>query len=156
MKVNPKCKGCGDRFTPKYTSFEKYCRKDECRQEEIAQRKEKSKPNLQLKSFKAIPKVSKKRQVENLQYQVLRKEFLEKKENQTCFIDGCHKRADTIEHTAGRLGYYDDWARDNKVSLYLDVRFWKPCCLQHNLELENNPELSKKYQLSKLTGKPKN
>ena len=52
----------------------------------------------------------------------------------------------------GRVGYADDWARDNKISLYLDIRFWKPCCLAHNLELENNPELSKKYQLSKIHG----
>ena len=50
----------------------------------------------------------------------------------------------------GRKGFADQWAKDNNISLYLDERFWKPCCLAHNLELENNPELSKKYQLSKI------
>ena len=110
-------------------------------------------PNLKLKSlYKPIPKVSKKRQIENLKYQVLRTEFLGKKENQICFIDNCNKIADTIEHTMGRKGFADDYARDNNISLYLDIRFWKPCCNAHNLELENNPELSKKYQLSKIHG----
>ena len=31
----------------------------------------------------------------------------------------------------------------------------QPCCNFHNLELERNPELSQKYQLSKITGKEK-
>lgn len=52
----------------------------------------------------------------------------------------------------GRIGYADDWAIENGITLFLDVRFWKPCCLEHNLELENNPELSKQYQLSKIHG----
>ena len=113
-------------------------------------------PDLKLKSiYKPISKVSKKRKVENLQYQVLRTEFLGKKENKICFIDNCNKIADTIEHTMGRKGFADEYARENNISLYLDKRFWKPCCLKHNLELENNPELSKKYQLSKISGKPK-
>ena len=76
-------------------------------------------------------------------------------ENLRCFIDDCNKRADTIEHTMGRKGFADDWAIENNVSLLLDVRFWKPCCNEHNLELERNPELSQKYQLSKITGKEK-
>lgn len=91
--------------------------------------------------MKPIPKVSKKRQIQNLQYSVLRTEFLGKKENQICFIDGCNKQATTIEHRAGR------WGKN-----FLDTSTWAGCCLEHNLELEKNSELSKQYQLSKIHG----
>lgn len=107
------------------------------------------------KEKKPIPKFSKKREKENREYTIKRLQFLAQPENLRCFIDGCNKRADTIEHTMGRKGFADDWARENNVSLLLDVRFWKPCCNYHNLELERNPELSQKYQLSKITGKAK-
>ena len=69
-----------------------------------------------------------------------------------CFIDGCKNVANTIEHSAGRKGFYDDWARDNNIPLLVDKRFLKACCLAHNGELENNPELSKQYQYSKVSG----
>lgn len=107
------------------------------------------------KEKKPIPKFSKKREKENREYTIKRLKFLAQPENLRCFIDGCNKRADTIEHTMGRKGFADDWARENNVILLLDVRFWKPCCNEHNLELERNPELSQKYQLSKITGKAK-
>ncbi|AZA75888.1 hypothetical protein EG358_07125 [Chryseobacterium indoltheticum] len=107
------------------------------------------------KPKKAIPKVSAKRKIENPQYTIKRLQFLAQPENLRCFIEGCNKRADTVEHTMGRKGFADQWARDNNISLYLDVRFWKPCCNDHNLELERNPELSQKYQLSKISGNAK-
>ena len=107
------------------------------------------------KEKKPIPKVSAKRKIENREYTIKRLQFLAQPENQRCFIEVCKNRADTIEHTMGRKGFADDWARENNVSLLLDVRFWKPCCNEHNLELERNPELSQKYQLSKITGKEK-
>ena len=91
-----------------------------------------------FESPEPIKKISNKRKVENKEYNKLRKAFLA--ENTVCFIEGCNKVADTIEHTAGR------------GINYLNVDTWKPCCLEHNLELENNPELSKKYQLSKIHG----
>lgn len=107
------------------------------------------------KPRKPIPKVSKKRKIENKQYTVKRLQFLAQPENLRCFIEGCNKRADTIEHTRSRIGFADDWARENNISLYLDDRFWKPCCNEHNLELERNPELSQKYQLIKISGNEK-
>lgn len=102
------------------------------------------------KGKKSINKVSPKREVENKQYTIDRKEFLFRPENSKCFIEGCNRQANTIEHTKGRKGFADEWARLNNISLLLDQRFWKPCCIQHNLELETNPELSKKYQLSRI------
>ena len=108
-----------------------------------------------IKINKPINKQSKKRAVDQLQYSADRLIFLAKEENKTCFIEGCNRLANSIEHIRGRIGYADDYARDNNISLFLDERFWKPCCIEHNLELENNPELSRKYQLSKISGKEK-
>lgn len=135
-------KNCGNIFK-QYNSFQKFCGSV------CAIKNQKPK---KVKVYAPIKKVSKKRQIENAKYIVLRISFLSNPKNKICFIDGCEKEATSIEHSAGRLGFYDDFARDNNISLYLDVRFWKPCCLEHNLELENNPELSKKYQLSKIHG----
>lgn len=104
---------------------------------------------------KRIPRRTKKGQKEDRKYTIKRLQFLSIPGNQRCFIDGCNRRADTVEHTRGREGYADDWARENDITLYLDERFWKPCCLEHNLELERNSDLSEKYQLSKISGKQK-
>ena len=85
--------------------------------------------------------MSAKRVIESKIYSRTRIEFLSKPENMICFIDGCPKPATTIEHTAGRIG-----------SKYLDQEFWKPCCQEHNQELENNSKMSNQYQLSKTHG----
>ncbi|MDR2223591.1 MAG: hypothetical protein LBE34_12805 [Flavobacteriaceae bacterium] len=134
--AKPKTCKCGKEFK-QYNSLQKYC--------SYSCQSKYAKP-------KRVNKVSKKRQEDNEIYSVIRKEFLSKEYNQICFIEGCNKQANTVEHSIGRIGYADDWARENGITLFLDVRFWKPCCLEHNLELENNPELSKKYQLSKIHG----
>jgi len=107
------------------------------------------------KVFKKIPRRSKKGQKEDRQYTIKRLQFFAIPGNQRCFVEGCNSKADTIEHTRGRKGYADDWGRDNKISLLLDERFWKPCCNFHNLEFERNSDLSEKYQLSKISGKQK-
>ncbi len=109
------------------------------------------KPDLKLKSLYKIPKFSEKRKALMPIYEKVRIEVLVESEFK-CFIDGCTNVANTIEHSAGRKGFYDDWARDNNISLLVDKRFLKACCLQHNGELETNPELSKKYQYSKVSG----
>lgn len=139
-----KCSECGSEFK-QYNSLVKHC-SNTCKSK-----------TLKIGTIKKVPikKFSKQRLIESPKYTLLRKEFLSKPENSKCFIDGCNRKANTIEHTRGRRGYADEWAKENKITLYIDVRFFKPCCIQHNLELENNPELSKKYQLSKITGKPK-
>lgn len=83
-------------------------------------------------------------------YVKIRKEFLSRPENQKCFIKGCTRKANTIEHRAGRKGFADKWARMNDIPLLIDERFFAPCCLQHNQELEKNSKLSKEYQLSRI------
>ena len=101
-----------------------------------------------------ISKVSEKRKALNPLYAAVRIEVLVEAEFK-CFIDGCQNVANTCEHTMGRKGFADQWARDNDIPLLNDRRYLRPCCMAHNGELETNPELSKKYQFSKISGKPK-
>lgn len=99
---------------------------------------------------KKIKQMSDKRKEQTKDYTFARKEFLSRPENQKCFVEGCKRKANTVEHTKGRAGFADDWAREQNLPLLLDERFWEPCCLHHNLEFETSPELSKKYQQSKI------
>lgn len=150
MQTKPKPKQCGNpdcdnMFTPKFKTTEKYC-SYKCATDCIVKHKGNNPKPWDLKRTPIkkdpnyrIPKRSKKKQKQDRIYTARRIVFL--KENPVCFIDGCNKPANTVEHTAGRIG-------DN----YLDESTWQPCCLEHNLELEDNPELSKKYQVSKIHG----
>jgi hypothetical protein len=133
---------CSNEFSP-YNSLQKYC------SYQCTVKNQKQKPKKQIKR---ISKFSPKRKKENALYLKKRILFLEKPENKICFIDNCERTSTTIEHRMGREGYADDWARQNGITLYLDERYWAGCCFDHNLQLENDPELSKKYQLSKLHG----
>lgn len=108
------------------------------------------KPPKEKKKPKGVKKVSDKMRDLKAEYNFERKLYLAKPENKTCFVNGCARVANTVEHTKGRKGFADKWARDMDVPLMLDQRFWKPCCLKHNLEFESNPELSKQYQLSQI------
>ena len=71
------CKVCGTEFKM-YRSTDKYC-SYKCANSV-------KKPNLKLKKINPIPKVSKKRKIENAKYSVLRIEFLSKPENKICPI----------------------------------------------------------------------
>lgn len=152
-KTHKNCKNpnCGKEFKL-FRSTDKFCSL-KCQQE--TEPKKEPKRNPIKRSTKPINQVSKKQKVINSKYIVLRIQYLSRPENQVCFVDGCNKKATTIEHRKGRKGFADDWARDNNIPLTLDERFFAPCCLEHNLEFENNPGLSKKYQLSKIHGKTK-
>lgn len=146
MKIKPKiCKleGCNNEFVP-FNSLQRACSPQHER------RLQQLKKKAVNKKAKPVNKISKKQKVLNAKYIVARAEFLAKPENKICFIDGCNKKADTVEHRKGRKGYADDYAKQNDIPLIIDERFFAPCCNAHNLELENNPELSRQYQLSKL------
>ena len=137
-------KECRALFYPR-TTLDKYCSPG-CFYKETPKQK---------KVFKPINKFSKKNAPIQRRYTPLRIAFLSKTENKYCVIksEKCTHLANTIEHSRGRGDYYvDEWAEKNDKPLTLDERFWKPACLNCNLELENNPELSKAHQLSKLHG----
>lgn len=120
-----------------YRSTDKYCKR-EC---EIA---DKGKPTT-------IPRRSQKGKKLDSIYKTVRIEVLTEA-NFKCFVEGCTRVATTCEHRQGKEGYADKWARDNDVHLYVDKRFLEACCLHHNLQFENDSELSKKYQLSRIHG----
>ena len=144
-QIQCKNKGCENYFTP-FKTTDKYCNYD-CYKANL-------KPNLQLSKIKPIKKVSDKRKELNKIYEKVRIEVLSEAKFK-CFIDECKNVANTVEHLAGRVGYYDDYARENNIPLLIDKRFLRACCLVHNGELETNPELSKKYQYSRISGKKK-
>lgn len=125
----------------KYNSFSKcYC--DECKK--LIQKKvyapKKFNNNLKLKSLNPIPKVSKKRQIENAKYSVLRIEFLGKPENRICPIT--NQPTTDIHHKKGRIG-----------SLLLDTRYWIALSREGHKFVEENPEWAKEngYSLNRLT-----
>lgn len=142
-----KCKECQGEFKPKFSSVEMFCSR-------LCSIKYSNKKKAEKTKKGQIPKRpaarSKKRAKQERSYSVDRKEFLSRPENKFCFIPGCGKHATTIEHRKGRVGYADDWARENNIPLLLDKRFWAACCWDHNLQLENDPKLSAKHQLSKI------
>lgn len=146
-----KCRQCSSEFEPIYSSLEIFCSKL-C---SILYKREKDKIKLKTPltvAKKPIAKRSAKRKKEERSYSTDRKEFLQRPKNRFCFIEGCGRQATTVEHRRGRVGYADEWARENNLPLLLDKRYWAACCWSHNLKLENDPELSKKYQLSKIHG----
>ena len=142
------CTDCGDGKTKPITAGRCQFHYKKYRAEVNAWKKEKREQmNDFIQSYKKpkpIPKVSEKRKKEQKEYTIKRLQFLAQPENLRCFIDGCNNRATQVEHRAGRWG-------EN----YLDTSTWAAVCGFHNLELERNTELSQKYQLSKITGKPK-
>lgn len=137
---------CKKPFYPKYKSTEKHC-SSSCYYSDAD-----TDNSIKTNKVYKIPKFSKKRSKSSKVYSGKRIVFLSKPENKFCIIKGsnCTKLATTIEHSKGRIGFADDEARDKNISLYLDERFWLPACNNCNLELENNNELSQKFQLSKI------
>jgi len=85
-----------------------------------------------------IKQVSEKRKLEDIEYKRLRLEFLSKSENKICPITG--QQATEVHHKRKRRGYADNWARENKISLYLDTRFWLGVSRDGHDWIENNPE----------------
>ena len=124
-----KCKTCEKEFTPKYSTTERHCSR-ECFNKD-------KKPNLKLKSPKKINQVSEKRKLENIIYKSERIKFLSLPENKKCPITG--KETTEIHHMMKRRGFADKWAIDNKLSLYLDKRFWLAVSRKGHEKIENNP-----------------
>ena len=126
-----KCKVCGGSFTPKRSTLEQVCSID-CHNE---RNKLKTK-----KEFIKIPQISKKRQVEQLKYSVLRIEFLGKSENKVCPITGLETT--DIHHKKGRVG-----------SLYLDTKYWVALSREGHKFVEENPIWAKEngYSLNRLS-----
>jgi len=119
-----KAKDCGQEFNSVFSKHRDFCSTD-CY-------KASKKVDLKLKGFKPIPNVSKKRQAENLQYQVLRKEFLEKPENKICPITG--QPTTDVHHKKGRVG-----------KLFLDTKYWIALSREGHQYVEENPNWAKDH-----------
>ncbi len=121
MRSKTKQCNCGTEFQP-YNSFQKFC---------SAACKFKYGPpvNLKLKPMKPIPKVSKKRQIQNLQYSVLRTEFLGKKENQICPIT--KQQTIEIHHT---------YCGKDRAKYYLDISTWLAVSREGHNWIHDNPK----------------
>lgn len=135
--ANPDCDVIFNMFksTDKYCSY--FCKVDT-----------EGKP--EIKKSKPINKKSKKQKVLDAKYSVLRIEFLGKPENQICPIT---KLATTdVHHKMGRIGFADQWARDNDTPLLLDTRFWVSLSREGHKYVEENPVWAKEngYSLSRL------
>lgn len=79
----------------------------------------------QPKKKKRIRLASKKHVKDITEYVARKKEFFKKPKNNICCVCG-QKGVDSIHHTKGKVGYADEWARENGISLLNDTRFWAP------------------------------
>lgn len=131
--ANCKNPNCQKHFT-QYNSLQRYC-------SSACQVAHKGKP-------KKIKQVSDKRKEDNEIYSILRKQFLEK--FPICPIT--NKPTTDIHHKKGRKGYADDWARENDISLFLDVRFWVALSREGHCFVEDNPIWAKEngYSLNRI------
>lgn len=94
------------------------------------------KPNKQIKRTEikkkvyVIAKRSKKRQRQEKEYLVKRKEFLAK--FPMCEFNGCEKEANTIHHSRGRIG-----------GLLTNEKYFVSLCMEHHQFIELNPQFAK-------------
>jgi hypothetical protein len=49
------------------------------------------------------------------------------------------QNATQVHHMLGRVGYADEWARENDVPLLLDERFWLPVSDEGHKKITENP-----------------
>lgn len=128
QKEFKECKVCGTEFKM-YRTTDKYC-SGKCKMKD-------KKPDLKLKSlYKPIKQVSEKRKLEDIIYKSERIKFLSLPENQKCPVTG--EQTSQVHHMRKRRGYADEWARENKVSLYLDKRFWLAVSHKGHEKIEKN------------------
>ncbi len=64
-------------------------------------------------------------------------------EHPTCEVPGCSRRSVDLHHTAGRIGYADQWARDNEIKILWDVRYFKAVCREHHNKVDTDPNWAK-------------
>lgn len=122
----PRCGNCRKKFEAKYF-LQKNCEEEECvKAERQAQQEKKSNAS---KPKKAIPKFSKKREIENAKYTVLRIEFLGKKENKICPIT--KYPATEIHHT---------YCGKDRAKYYLDTTTWIAVSRDGHNWIHDNPK----------------
>ena len=127
-KKKCRAEGCENYFTP-YRTTDKYC------SYVCANKSSKAKPQKRQR----INPISKKRNRENSKYLTARKAFLLMPENKFCAVFP-NKLATEIHHKKGRVGYADKTARENKIPLISDVRYFLAVSRDGHDKIENNPK----------------
>ncbi|WP_060868532.1 hypothetical protein [Chryseobacterium indologenes] len=104
----------------------------------------------ETKARKPIPRVSKKRAVEDAKYTAAKIQYMSKVENKICPVTG--QITTDVHHKKGRVGFADQWARINNISLLLDTRFWLAVSRDGHRQIEENPSWAKEmgYSLNRL------
>lgn len=80
-----------------------------------------------------INKVSEKTAKKLSEYLQIKKEWIKGKK---CAVFPTHAAVD-VHHMKGRVGYADQWARQNNIPLLIDTRFWLPVSRDGHIEIEN-------------------
>lgn len=88
---------------------------------------------------KRIPVVSVKMAEAMAKYIPIKNEFLKGK---MCSVYP-QKKATTVHHKAGRVGYADSFGRDNNIPLLVDVRYFLPVSIDGHRKIEENPVWAK-------------
>jgi len=87
--------------------------------------------------LKSLPKISKKKEIENQEYSILRVEFLTKHPTCQAKLPGCTVLSTDIHHMKGRGKYT------------LDISTWLSTCRTCHTYIENNPDVAKEYGFTK-------
>ena len=101
---------------------------------------------------KPIAKVSENQSKLLARYNQIRKQFLF---GRWCAYHGKPCIPTTVHHSAGRVGYIDEVAKDRGVPALLDVRFFIPLCMEAHRYIEEHPKYAKEngYSESRLSAK---
>jgi len=118
------------------------------------QEKKKKKHTLKRTPIKKDPSyrihsITKKQSKAISEYRILAKKY--KKDNPFCSVQRpeCTYKTEDIHHSKGKVGYADQWARDNEITLLVDVRHFVPACRFCHDYIELNPKWAYENGFSK-------
>lgn len=122
---------CDNTFT-KFRTTDKYCSWT-CKNKNT---KRKQKKQVRIKP------ISDKRKKALAEYYKLSADFLNKPENKLCPVT--NEATTEVHHKKGRIGYADDWAKLNGITLLIDVRYFLAVSRKGHRQIEENPIWAKK------------
>ncbi len=147
-----KCRGnnCDNTFTPG-SSLDKYC-SFKCAKPHLKPMNrsgiQPSEPAKRKRIPRATPvkRVSTKMKTQLAKYHRLKIKFMERPENKLCPVNG--QATTDVHHMMGRVGFADDFARENDIPLLLDERFWLAVSRSGHRWIEENPTQAKERGFS--------
>jgi hypothetical protein len=101
---------------------------------------------------KPIQKVSESQSKLLAKYNQLRKRFLF---GRWCAYHGRPCIPTTVHHSAGRIGFIDEEAREKNIPALLDIRYFVPLCMEAHKYIEEHPTFAKEngYSENRLSVK---